>query len=142
DFAAIRTSLLSFAVLAGGAAFFFLARRGGRADREQALRASVWGVTFSAAVAAAGRIGLFGEETRGYWKAVGRYSGGAVDPNALGILCACALVLAAAIAASSAGRRRVAAVLSVPVLAAGLALSGSRSGFALAVLGFLALLAA
>ncbi len=142
DTSAMRTSLLSFAILAGGAAFFFLLRRAGRRDRERALVAALGGTALSAAVAVAERFGLVATETSGYWKATGRLSGGAVDPNALGILCGCAVVLAAALAASSEGVRRSIAVPALPVLAAGLALSGSRSGAALAAIGLLALLLA
>ncbi len=142
DVSAIRTSLLSFAVLAGGAAFFFLLRRAGRPDRERALVAALGGAAVSAAVAVAERLGLVATETSGFWKATGRLSGGAVDPNALGILCGGAVVVAAALAASSAGPRRAIALPALPLLAAGLALSGSRSGFGLAVVGLLALLLA
>jgi O-antigen ligase len=138
DATAIRTSLLSFAALAVGAAFFFLLRRAGAAERERALRWTLAGVTVSAAIGIAERLGLVALETSPFWRAVGRSSGGALDPNALGILCACALVVAAALAASGRG----AAALSLPVLVAGLALSGSRSGLALAALGLAGLLLA
>jgi O-antigen ligase len=140
DSGAIRTSVLSFAVLAAGAALFFLARRAGAADRERALRAAVAGIVCSAAVAVTERLGVFGRETRAYWRIAGRYSGASVDPNALGILCAIGAVLAAALAATSRGRGRAWAAITLPVLAAGLALSGSRSGFALAVIGLVGLL--
>jgi O-antigen ligase len=154
--------VLSFAVLAAGAAFFFLARRAGARDRERALRAAVAGIACSAAVAVTERLGVFGRETRPYWRIAGRYSGAAVDPNALGILCACGAILATALAAGAArdrrgvfpaerreggkaheasrGGRRAAAAIALPVLAAGLALSGSRSGFALAAIGLVGLL--
>jgi O-antigen ligase len=140
DADAIRTSVLSFAVLAAGAALFFLARRAGAGDRERALRAAVAGIACSGAVAVTERLGVFGRETRPYWQNAGRYSGAAVDPNALGILCACGAVLAAGLAATSSGRRLAAAATALPVLAAGLALSGSRSGFAVAAIGLLGLL--
>ncbi|HKD17426.1 MAG TPA: O-antigen ligase family protein [Thermoanaerobaculia bacterium] len=140
DAGAIRTSVLSFAVLASGAAFFFLARRAGARDRERALRAAVAGIACSGAVAVTERLGIFGRETRPYWRIAGRYSGAAVDPNALGILCASGTILAAGLAAASSGRRRAAAAIALPVLAAGLALSGSRSGFALAAIGLVGLL--
>jgi O-antigen ligase len=140
DADAIRTSVLSFAVLAAGAALFFLARRAGAADRERALRAAVAGIACSGAIAVTERLGVFGRETRPYWQNAGRYSGAAVDPNALGILCACGAVLAAGLAATSSGRRLAAAAIAMPFLAAGLALSGSRSGFALAAIGLAGLL--
>ena len=140
DADAIRTSVLSFAVLASGAALFFVARRAGERDRERGLAAAVAGITCSAAVAVTERLGILGRETHAYWNAVGRYSGAAVDPNALGILCAWGAILAAGVAATAGGARRAAAAAAMPVLAAGLALSGSRSGFALAAIGLVALL--
>ena len=140
DVDAIRTSVLSFAVLAAGAALFFLARRAGAGQRERALRAAVAGIACSGAVAVTERLGVFGRETRPYWQNAGRYSGAAVDPNALGILCACGAVLAAGQAAAASGKRRAAAAIALPVLAAGLALSGSRSGFGLAAIGLVGLL--
>lgn len=135
DAAAIRAGVLSFAALAAGAAFFFLLRRAGRAAREKALRWALAGATVSSAVAIAERLCLVALETSSFWRAVGRFSGGALDPNALGILSACAVVIAAALAASPAVPGRVAAALSLPVLVAGLALSGSRSGLALTAIG-------
>jgi O-antigen ligase len=140
DASAIRTSVLSCAALAAGAAFFFLARRAGRADRERALLWALAGTAASAAVAIAARLRLISTETNSYWRTVGRFSGGALDPNALGILCACAVLVATALAASAAGRRRALAALALPVLAAGLALSGSRSGLGLAAIGLVGLL--
>jgi O-antigen ligase len=142
DALAIRASLLSYAALAGGAALFFLARRAGRADRQRALRAALGGTVLSALVAVAERLGAFATETSPFWKIVGRYSGAAGDPNALGILCGGGAVIAASLAASSRGGARIAASLALAPLAAGLALSGSRSGLSLAGLGLVVLLAA
>ncbi len=139
DAAAIRTSLLSFAALAAGAGFFFLLRRAGAAARARALSAALAGIAASAAVAVAGRGGL-AAETSGYWRQLGRFSGGAIDPNALGILCGLGAVAAAARTAAAGGRRLVGAALTLLLAAAGLVLSGSRSGVVLAAVGFAALL--
>lgn len=140
DEAAMRGTLLSFAALGVGAAFFFLLRRAGRAAREDALLAAVLGTAVSGAIALAQRFGHLAAETRPYWRHAGRFSGGAVDPNTLGILSACALTVAAALAASAPGRRRALAASALPILAAGLVLSGSRSGVGLAGVGLVALL--
>jgi O-antigen ligase len=140
DSDAIRGTLLSFAVLAAAAAFYFLLRRAGRADRERTLAAGLAGIAVSAAIAIAGRLGVLATETSPFWKATGRLSGGAVDPNALGILCALGAVVAAAVAAGSRGRRRLAAGLALALMAGGLVLSGSRSGLALAAIGLAGLL--
>lgn len=139
DSDAIRGTVLSFAVLASAAAFFFLLRRSGRAERERTLAAGLAGIAASAAVAIGGRLGVLATETSPFWKATGRLSGGAVDPNALGILCALGAVVAAAVAASTSGRRGAAA-LALALMAGGLVVSGSRSGLALAAIGLAGLL--
>ncbi len=140
DAAAIRGTLLSFGALAAGGIFFLLLRRSGRAAREAVLLAAVLGTAVSGGIALAERFGILATETRRYWRVAGRFSGGAVDPHALGILCAAAIPVTAALAASAAGRRRAAALAALPLLAAGLALSGSRSGVALSAIGLFALL--
>jgi O-antigen ligase len=142
DVAAIRTSLLSLAALGGGAAFFYVLRRAGREQRERALVAALAGIAVSALLAVAERLGVGPAETSVYWRQVGRFSGGAADPNALGILCAAGLVVAAVLSAAFSGARRVAAACALAAMAAGLALSGSRSGVGLAAVGLVALLAA
>lgn len=142
DAGAIRASVLAFAVLATGAGFFFLLRRSGAAARARALALALAGVGVSAAVAVAQWLRVAPAETRGYWRMVGRLSGAAMDPNALGLLCGLGVVLAAALAAGAKGRGRAAMALGLVVMAAGLVLSGSRSGVGLALIGFAALLGA
>src|SRR5262249_18820956 len=68
DASAIRGTLLSFAALAAGAAFFFVLRREGRGARENALFAFVLGTGVSCAVAVAQRLGLLATETRPFWR--------------------------------------------------------------------------
>ena len=138
DTAAIRTTVLSLAALAAGGAFFFLLRRAGRGAREDALFAVLLGTAVSSAVAVAQRFGLLTTETRRFWQFAGRFSGGAVDPNALGILAGAVVPVAVAIAAAGTGLRRSAAAAALPLLAAGLLLSGSRSGVGLVVVGLAA----
>lgn len=138
DADAIRATLLSFAALAAGAAFFFLLRLAGRTAREDALFAVLLGTAVSSAVAVAQRLGLIATETRRFWQFAGRFSGGAVDPNALGILAAALLPVGVTLAAAGPKSRRVAAAVTLPVLAAGLMLSGSRSGVGLAAVGLAA----
>ncbi len=140
DTAAIRDSVLSYAVLAAGAAFFFMLRRAGSEQRERTCLAALAGVAASGAAAVAERWGVGPGETSGYWRTVGRLSGGATDPNALGILCGLGAVAAAGLAVLGRGRRRLFAALGLAPMAAGLVLSGSRSGVALAALGIFALL--
>ena len=142
DAAAIRGSVLSYVVLAAGVAFFFLLRRAGSADRERTLFAALAGVAVSSAAAVAERWGIGPGETSGYWRTLGRLSGGAMDPNALGILCGLGVVVAADLAVVARGRRRVFAALGLAMMAAGLVLSGSRSGVALAGIGIFSLLLA
>ncbi len=139
DTAAIRESLLSFAALACGAAFFFVLRRSGAAARERTLLAALAGTGLSAAVALGERIGIAPGETSAFWKLTGRMSGGAMDPNALGILCGLAACVAATLAVFGSRRRAAAAGLAL-LLVGGLALSGSRSGLGLLAVGLLVLL--
>ncbi len=141
DAEAVRESLMALAVLASGVGFFFLLRRAGDAARRRALTAALAGVGFSTAVAVAERLGKAPGETSEYWRITGRLSGGATDPNALGLLCG--LTAALAVAALLSGRLpRIAALGLTALLPAGLVLSGSRSGLAAAALALLALAAA
>jgi O-antigen ligase len=132
DPGAIRDAVLSLAAVGAGAAFFFVLRRAGDAARRAALTAATWGVAVSAAVAVAARAGIGPGETSAFWRMTGRSSGASVDPNALGLLCALALV--AALSALASGGRKALALLALPA-AAGLYLSGSRSGIGAAAVG-------
>ena len=139
DAAAIRDSVLCLAVLATGVGYFFILRRAGKAARSQALTAALAGVAASAALAVAQRAGAAAGETRAFWKATGRLSGGAVDPNALGLLCGLSLVVVLARLRADPARRLLWAG-STLLLIAGLVLSGSRSGLLASGLGLLVLL--
>jgi O-antigen ligase len=140
DAAAIRESVMTLAILAAGGGFFFLLRRAGAAARAASLDAALVGIALSATAAVLQAIGLFPQETRSFWRLTGRHSGGATDPNALGILCGAGIVVLLALAISRPDRARwtIGALLPLPI---GLALSGSRSGFLVAVLGSAAVIA-
>ena len=130
---AVRETILTFAILAAGAGFFFLLRRAGAAARLRATRAALAGSAVAAFLAALQAVRILPGETRSFWKVTGRLSGGATDPNALGLLCGLAIPPLLVLALGT-GKRRwaIPAVLST---AAGLVLSGSRSGFLVAVVG-------
>lgn len=133
DAAAIRESALSFAVLAAGAGFFFLLRRSGAAVRTEAIRAAAIGTAASAVVAVLQALGVGPRESRSFWLLTGRLSGGATDPNALGLLCGLAIpIVLSFVLARERARWAFWTLVPLPI---GLALSGSRSGFAIAVLG-------
>ena len=134
--AALRESFVALSALAAGAVFFFLLRREGAALRSRALRAACLGAALSAAAAGLQRAGILPQESSAYWKMTGRLSGGASDPNSLGMLCALALVPILASALGSTGQDRTASTTAALVLAAGLVLSGSRSGLLLLLAGF------
>ncbi len=136
--AAIRESLVAFSALAAGAVFFLLLRRQGPAARLKALRAALLGVCASTLAAVLQRAGLFPQETKSYWRMTGRIGGGAADPNSLGLLCALGLVLVGA-GLWRAGSRPGLGPFAALVLAGGLFLSGSRTGFLLALFGILVL---
>ncbi len=139
DSAAIRDSVLALASLSAGIGFFFILRWSGRALRERALRAALAGTALSAVAALGERLGLPPGQPSDFWRMTGRLSGAAMDPNALGILCGLGLVVGAALAMAGRGWRPTAAAL-VAVFVAGLVLSGSRSGVALAAIGVFLLL--
>ncbi len=134
--AALRESFVAFSALTAGTAFFFLLRREGAAVRSRTLRAASLGVILSAAAACLQWAGWLPRETSAYWRMTGRLSGGASDPNSLGLLCALALVPVLAVALAATGRDRTVSVAAALVLAAGLLLSGSRSGLLLVLAGF------
>ncbi|MFN2634652.1 MAG: O-antigen ligase family protein [Thermoanaerobaculia bacterium] len=141
DAVALRETLFAFAALAGGAAFYFLLRRSGEAARRAALPACLAGIAVSSLTAVLQRVGALPPRAGAYWKLTGRLEGGAVDPNSLGLLCALGLLaaLASAVRVPASARRPLAPLLLSILLASGLLLSGSRSGFAVAA-GSLALL--
>ena len=141
DASAIRDAVLSLAALASGAGFFFILRRSGAALRARALRAALAGCAVSGAAAVAERLGMPPGETNAFWRMTGRLSGGAIDPNALGILCGLALVAAAA-ALFGSPNGRLGALSLAAACGAGLVLSGSRSGLLVAGTGLLALVLA
>jgi O-antigen ligase len=140
DVAAFRDSVLSLSALASGVGFFFILRRSGAPLRERALRAALAGCGLSGACAVAERLGLPPGETSAFWKLTGRFSGGAIDPNALGLLSGLAFV--AAVAWLLAAGRRGAPIAVAAGSAAGLVLSGSRSGLLLVAVGLLVLVLA
>jgi len=137
--AAVRETVLTLAILGAGAAFFFLLRRSGASARASATRAALIGTALSAFVAVLQAAGLGPAEARPFWKITGRLSGGATDPNALGILCGLAIpVLVAQVLRRDRPGWALPALLPLPL---GLALSGSRSGFLMAVFGGAAVIA-
>ena len=136
---AIRESLLSFGALASGGGFFLLMRRSGDAIRRGALSWALAGAAVSAAAAVLQRLALLPPERHKFWKMTGRLSGGAVDPNSLGLLCAMALVLGVACW----GRKGpLPGIAAVALFGTGLLLSGSRSGLLVAAGSLLLLPAA
>jgi O-antigen ligase len=125
-------------LIACGAGFFFILRRSGEALRRRSLAAALAGCAVSALAALGQRAGLAPGETSGFWKLTGRLSGGAIDPNALGMLCAMALVAAVALLLSP-PRGRAWPLALAAASAAGLALSGSRSAILVVAVGIVAL---
>lgn len=133
DGVAIRESLLTLAILSAGVGFFLLLRRSGREVRAKSLDAALVGIALSASAAVLQALGLFPEQSSAFWKLTGRHSGGATDPNALGLLCGIGIVVLLGLAIARPRERwTIAAIFPLPI---GLALSGSRSGFLVALLG-------
>jgi O-antigen ligase len=140
DAAAIRESVLALCILCSGAAFFFLLRRSGAQARRRAVNAALYGVAVSAAASLLQRVRVLPPESNAFWRMTGRLSGGAADPNSLGLLCALGLVFAVVALGRARGRALVG--LFSGVFLAGLFLSGSRSAFLLLVFALGSLLVA
>jgi O-antigen ligase len=130
---AVGESLLTLAILGAGAGFFFLLRRSGRQARSRATSAALVGTAVSAFLAVLQAARILPEETRPFWKLTGRLSGGATDPNALGLLCGLAIPVLIALALRPRKPRWALPALCSSTV--GIVLSGSRSGFLVAVLG-------
>lgn len=130
---AVRESLLTLAILGTGAGLFFLLRRSGPQARSRALGAVLFGTAVSAFLAILQAVRIFPGETRPFWKLTERLSGGATDPNALGLLCGLGIpVLIGLVLGPGKPRWALPALCSSAV---GVVLSGSRSGFLVAVVG-------
>jgi len=129
---AIRESVLSLCIVCSGAAFFFLLRRAGGEARRRAANAALYGVAVAASASVLQRLGVLPPEPNAFWRMTGRLSGGAADPNSLGLLCSLGLVFAV-VALGRARPRRALVGLFAAVFLAGLFLSGSRSAFLLLV---------
>jgi O-antigen ligase len=136
---AIRESLLSFGALASGAGFFLVLRRSGQAIRRRTLEAAFAGATLCAAAAILQRLAVLPPERNPFWKTTERLSGGAVDPNSLGLVSAMALVIVAVGAFGSGNRLRLPSALAAAILGLGLILSGSRSGLLVVVVSLILL---
>lgn len=127
---AIRESTFALSAVGAGAAFFFLLRRSGEPARRKAANAALYGVGVSAAASLLEAVGVLPPESSPFWRMSGRLSGGAADPNSLGLLCGLALVYAVVAFGREPGRRGIFGLL-LAVFVVGLFLSGSRSGFLL-----------
>ena len=136
---AIRESTFALSVVGAGAAFFFLLRRSGEVARRKAANAALYGVGVSAAAALLEAGGVLPPEASPFWRMSGRLSGGAADPNSLGLLCGLAFVYAVVAFGREPGRR-VLFGLFLAVFVAGLFLSGSRSALLLVLFAAASLL--
>ena len=136
---AIRESVFALSVVGAGAAFFFLLRWSGELSRRKAANAALYGVGVSAAAALLEAGGVLPPEASPFWKMSGRLSGGAADPNSLGLLCSLALVYAVVAFGRESGRRVLFGLL-LAVFVAGLFLSGSRSALLLVLFAAASLL--
>jgi O-antigen ligase len=130
---AVRESVLTLSVLCSGAVFFFVLRRSRPPTRQRAIEAALYGVAVAALASVLQRLGVLPPETSEYWRMSGRLSGGAADPNSLGLLCALGLVFALVALVRAGPHQRLVGLLCVLFLA-GLVLSGSRSAFLVVLL--------
>jgi O-antigen ligase len=140
DAVAVHESVVALCTVCSGAAFFFVLRRSGGPARLRAVNAALYGVAVAAAASLLQRAGVLAPEPNAFWRMTGRLSGGATDPNSLGLLCALGLVFA--IVAFGRARGRALPALLSGLFLVGLFLSGSRSAFLLLVFAVGALLVA
>jgi O-antigen ligase len=139
DARAIDRTLAGLAAVFAGLTIFRAARRAPAEIRRRARSAFVAGAALSAAVAVLQSRSWIRASQSGFWAALGRFHGLASDPNAAGVVAA--LALGPAFLAAIRGPRRAAWALASALLAAGVAVSGSRSGILLAGLAIAAVAA-
>jgi O-antigen ligase len=129
DSEAIAGALSTFAATIAGVFLFRLLRSGDEGVRQRAILAMVAAAGVSSIAALLQAAGWLRRPGTDFWSRLGRHPGLAGDPNGLGILLAVSAVFPLAALAGPARRWRHAVFLAL--LVAGLAVSGSRSGFVL-----------
>ena len=133
DAEALAGNLQSLAAVLSGAVLYGILRALGSDDARRALRAVVAGAAVSGLAAFVQARGGIASNRLPYWRMAGRLQGLSSDPNALGLLVG--LAIPVAVAGSLWSSRRASWWLAAVALGAGLAASGSRSGFLVAVGG-------
>lgn len=141
DLAVDHDVILTLAAVLSGILLYGLFRAMESPARDRALSGLLAGSVLSALVAFLQSRLLIAAPRRPYWVATGRFQGLSTDPNALGVLLGLAMAPAVAVAFSGPRSRRLRGAASAVVLAAGLAASGSRSGFIVMAVGVLVLVA-
>lgn len=138
DADAIHRTVMSLAAVFAGVAMYDVARGVSPARRGRAVRAFVVGAAISGAAAWLQSRGVIAAHRSGFWKMLGRFAGLQSDPNAAGVLAA--LAIGPALGAVRHGRAKALWGALTVALAAGVAVSGSRSGILAAILSIGALL--
>lgn len=133
DAEALAGNLSSLAAVFAGTVLYGILRSLDSDAGRRALRGIVAGATASGLVALLQAHGWVASPRLPYWRMTGRFQGLCSDPNALGLLVGLAIPIA--FAGGMLGARRVGWWLVAFALAAGLAESGSRSGFLVALGG-------
>jgi len=132
DAQVIHGTVVAIASVFAGLTIFRTARRASPEIRRRACLAFVAGAAVSAADALLQSRGwVTGSQSR-FWTLLGRFQGLASDPNAAGVVFA--LALAPAFVAAVRGTRKAFWAFATALLAAGVAVSGSRSGILMAAL--------
>jgi O-antigen ligase len=139
DAQAIDRTLAGIAAVFAGLTIFRAARRAPAEIRRRARSAFVAGAALSSGVAVLQSRSWIGASRSEFWTALGRFQGLASDPNAAGVVAA--LALGPAFLAAFRGPRRALWAFASALLAAGVAVSGSRSGILLAGLSIAAVAA-
>ncbi|MGH9441645.1 MAG: O-antigen ligase family protein, partial [Thermoanaerobaculia bacterium] len=133
DAEALTGNLTSLAAVLSGVVLFAVLRILDSKSARRALRALLAGAAASGLVAVLQARGWMASPRLPFWKMAGRLQGLCSDPNALGVLVG--LAIPVAVAGGLSGARRLPWWLAAFALGGGLAASGSRSGFLVALGG-------
>ncbi len=133
DAEALAANLDSLASVFSGIVLYRVLRGLGTATARRALKGAMAGAVLSCVFALLQGLGWVAAPRTAFWRTSGRLQGLCSDPNALGVLAG--LAIPVAVAGGLFGARRLGWWIAAFVLAAGLAESGSRSGFLVALGG-------
>jgi O-antigen ligase len=133
DSSAIRDMILTLASVFAGLVLYAASRRFSAQGRRRMVNSLLAGSVLSSLAAFLQWRALLAAPRAHFWVMVGRYSGFCSDPNALGVLLG--VILPVCVGRLLEGKRIALWLSAAAAATVGLAVSGSRSGLAAAVIG-------